>query len=124
MVKSTEESLQKLQFRFAKNGHSKLAEFEVIFPAYFRVVVEPNNMPKSRPVFLIPGIMPPKGTTVDIRYDLDANDEDISLALDRTREFIQTLVEILPTMPWIGLDRQDRSREEKRWKELLSKQSF
>lgn len=119
MVQTSEESLRMLKFQFAKNGHKSLVEFEVTSPTYFRIVVEPNKIPKARNFFL-PSIESPKGTTIDIRFDLDSDEKDTAIALLYARQFITILAEKLPKKPWSGLDRLDIGREERRWKELFS----
>lgn len=118
MVDSSEKSLQKLRYEYVRNGNEKLAEFEITNPAYFRVTVEPNKLPRVRSPILLPGIESPKGTTVDIRLGLDS-DDDPSFAMQLAIRFVQTLIETLPAKPWLGLGRLESGREQKRWIELL-----
>lgn len=114
MVRSSEESLLKLNFQFAKNSSLTVTEFEVAAPVYFRVVVEPNKMPTVKRL-LLPSIEAPKGTTIDIRFDIDSEPEDLEIGMKHARRFIQALVNTLPSKPWTGL----KGREEKRWKGLF-----
>jgi hypothetical protein len=119
MVRVSEESLRKLQLVFLKNGHEKLTEFEVTRPAYFRVVVEPNHIPKSRNFILLPSITAPKGSTLDIRFDVDADSEEISIATQHAKRFLRLLADSLPSKPWVGLGALESRREENKWKSSL-----
>jgi hypothetical protein len=115
LVSASEESLRKMEVEFIKNGHQTLTEFETTGPAYFRIVIEPNKLPKSRN-FFIPSISPPKGSTLDIHFQLDGTDEDFSEATQLVKGFIRLLVDSLPAKPWSGLGTFESGREEKKWK--------
>jgi hypothetical protein len=117
LVKAVDESLQALELSFTRNGHETVTEFEIASPAYFRIVIEPNRMPKSQNL-LIPTITPPKGSTLDIRFDLDSNEDELKIATEQARSFVNLLVDSLPTKPWIGLGTLASRREEKNWKEF------
>ena len=122
LSRASEIALRKLSFDFICNGHESLTEFEVSLPAYFRVVIEPNKIPRTRALF-IPSIEPPLGSTIDIRFDIDSDEEGYLLALQHARMFIHTLLSSLDRKPWEGLKGSEAGREEKRWKELLDEMS-
>lgn len=118
LVSVTEECLSKLDFEYRRNGTSSLAEFEIVTPAYFRVVIEPNKIPKTRNL-LIPSIGSATGSTIEISLGLDPSAEEEVHASEISREFLRSLAESLPIKPWKGLDLRESFREEKRWKEEI-----
>ncbi len=118
MVRTSEEALKQLCLLFVKNGHQTLTEYEVTRPAYFRIVIEPNKIPKSRNLFM-PSISAPKGSTLDVRFGLDSDNEEAHQAAENAKEFLRLLVNSLPSKPWIGLGTLESGREEKRWKSFL-----
>lgn len=117
LVKAADESLRSLGLSFTRNGHETVTEFEISSPAYFRIVIEPSRMPKSQNL-LIPTITPPKGSTVDIRFDLDSSEDELLVATKQARSFVSLLADSLPTKPWTGLGTLASRREEKNWKEF------
>jgi hypothetical protein len=117
-VSTAESCLQELGFDFQRNGTDLLAEFEIVRPAYFRVVIEPNKVPKTWNL-IIPMITPPKGTTIDIRFDLDSTPADVEESSVKVREFLRKLSKALPAEPWKGLGSRESNREEKRWREMM-----
>jgi hypothetical protein len=117
IVRTAESCLMELKFEFQRNGTALLAEFEIVHPVYFRVVVEPNKIPKTWNL-IIPMITAPKGTTVEIRYDLDSTPEEIERSTIKVKQFLRELTKALPVEPWKGLGSRESSREEKRWREL------
>ncbi len=120
VVNSAEACLSKLYFEFQRNGKADLAEFEIIHPAYFRIVIEPDKMPKTRNL-LMPSISPPKGSTIEIRFGLD--DTGQTEASKLARYFLRELIKTLPEKPWNGLGSRESAKEEKRWKEQIEERA-
>ena len=118
LVIASENSLKKLGMTFARSGSNVVTEFEITYPAYFRIVIEPNAIPKSRNL-LVPSIFPPKGSTISIRFDIDSNTSDVIIAKKSAAKFVQSLIEALPTKPWMGLGLLESSRAEKKWKNCI-----
>ncbi len=120
MVHAAEEALERLEFEFIRNGTDILAEFEIMRPTYFRIVVEPNKMPKVRNVLFIPSISAGSGSTIDIRFHTDSEmlGADVSEASINIRRFLKLVVDSLPKKPWNGLER-NWGQEEKRWRSII-----
>ncbi|MGA2875300.1 MAG: hypothetical protein ABSE82_07150 [Nitrososphaerales archaeon] len=118
MVTLAERCLRDLLFVFQRSGTVQLSEFEIIRPAYFRVVIEPNRIPKTWN-FLLPSITAPKGSTIEIRFGTDSTPEEATKASENVREFLRALTKALPEEPWKGLHSRESAREEKRWKEQM-----
>jgi hypothetical protein len=120
MVDATHKSLKELEFEFFKNGTEEVAEFEITRPSYFRIVVEPNKIPKVRNIIL-PSISAPTGSTIDIRFDVDADrfSNEFSDSSANVRLFLRSLLKYLPYEPWRGLER-NWGQEEKRWRNLMT----
>jgi hypothetical protein len=107
-----EQSLTKLGFSFIKNGTELLTEFEINDP-YFRVVIEPSKVPRMHK-FPVYSLAASKGSTVEIRFRLNAQDQELKMATEKARHFIQSLIQDLPVKPWVGLG-GFFNREEKKW---------
>jgi hypothetical protein len=118
VVALAENCLKELQFVFQRNGTSQLTEFEIVHRVYFRVVIEPNKIPKTWNL-LMPSITSPEGCTIDIRFGTDSNLEEVSEASESARMFLRALAKALPVEPWKGLGSRESAREEKRWKEQM-----
>ena len=118
LAKASEKCLQSLHFSFVTNRTLEVVEYEITQPCYFRVVLEPRKDPKVRNLFL-PSITPPSGSTVDIRYDLDADEQSLALAEQSSRNFLRALVSSLPEEPWKSLGFREQGREKRRWQEML-----
>lgn len=113
MVRYVEASLQGLQFQFARNGNKTVAEFEVKTPAYFRIVLRPS--PISRGSMLIPQFEHSEVTAIQVKFGVDASDDERSVALRQARRFIGVLMDDLPDSSWAGLGLLGSRREKKRW---------
>ncbi|MGI0085521.1 MAG: hypothetical protein ACREBQ_10605, partial [Nitrososphaerales archaeon] len=118
LSEKTEGCLGKLQFQFIRNGTTSLVEYEIVKPCYFRIVIEPRK-DLSVHNFLLPSISAKKGSTIDVRFDIDSDYESLKGSMERARLFLRSLVESLPEAPWKGLGIRDRGNEERRWKEAL-----
>jgi hypothetical protein len=119
IVRAAESSLRELKFEFHRNGTAILAEFEIVHPVYFRVVVEPNKIPKTWNL-IMPMISAPKGTTLEIRHDLDSTTEEVERSMVWVKQFLTILTKALRVEPWKGLGSRESAREEKRWRELIN----
>ncbi|MHB8567793.1 MAG: hypothetical protein ACYC7D_11160 [Nitrososphaerales archaeon] len=119
LVTAAESSLNKLEYRFIRNESSELVEFEITAPAYFRVVIEPRKDPEVHN-FILPSIKKASGSTVDLRFALDAGEHDLKVSNEIALRFLQRLVDSLSTKPWEGLRMRESGRERKRWKSALN----
>jgi len=120
MVGSVQESIQRLQYEYEESGSGAVAEFEVKAPVYFRVVVEQNPSPDER-ALLIPALDRPEGTTLQVRFGVDASEEEQASGMPYVDRFIRTLVECLPASPWSGMGLRGGYREKKRWNQLIER---
>ena len=118
MVESAEESIQRLGFEHLRSGNKTIAEFEVKAPIYFRVVVEQNPLPDER-WLLIPALNRPEGTTLEIRFGIDASEEEQTSGMKYVGQFLRTLVEALPASPWARMGLRRGRGEKKRWNQLM-----
>jgi len=113
-----ESCLRELPFVYQRNGTNQVTEFEIVRPAYFRVVIEPDRTPKTWNLFM-PSIKAPTGSTVDIRLGLDSTPEETKAASEGVKTFLRALVKGMPVEPWKGLSAQVSSKQEKKWKEQM-----
>ncbi|MHB1908103.1 MAG: hypothetical protein ACYCQJ_04420 [Nitrososphaerales archaeon] len=120
MVRETSECLKKLDVEYVTNGHDFITEFEVTQPAYFRLVLEPNKIPKVRSLAIMQSISAPTGSTLEIRFGLDDEPDQVSLASSNVIRFLRLLIESLPKKPWMGLGMMESGSEEKKWKQWLA----
>jgi len=118
MVESAQDSIQELQFEYVRSGNNTIAEFEVKAPIYFRVVIEQNPLPDERRL-LIPALSRPEGTTLEIRFGIDASEEEQTSGMKYIGRFLRTLVDALPASPWAGIGWWRSRREKKRWNQLM-----
>ena len=117
LVAASERCLKELPLVFQKNGTDRVSEFEIVHPVYFRILIEPNKVPKTRNL-LMPSISPPVGSTIEITYGLESDPEDQIKASESARVFLRSLTKAMPE-PWRGLSGGESAKEEKRWKEQL-----
>lgn len=115
-VKATEECLRKLELTYVKNGNDKLAEFE-IGERFFRIVVEPSKMPQVHN-FPVRSLSLPKGSTIEIRFDIDLGEGDLRIATEQAKLFVEKLINELPVKPWNGLG-GFLNREERNWRNFV-----
>ena len=113
-----EKCLSSLGYEFIRNGISDLVEYEILKPAYFRVVIEKRKDPEVGNM-LLPSIKAAKGSTIDVRFSADHPESHNHEARLCARSFIKSLVDELPAPPWEGLRFRESGREKKRWKEVL-----
>jgi len=125
MQTKSEESLKQLGFMFIRNSTVRLVEFEINEPSYFRVVVEKRNDPRVRNIMLIlpPDISSSKGSTVDVRFDLDQDSRKRALAEEHAKNFLKKLLASLPAEPWHGLGFRESRKEKKKWSLFASEVS-
>ena len=119
LLDSTEKCLSTLQFEFLQHKTRDVAEFEIVKPHYFRVVLERRKDPEVSN-FILPSIKAAKGTCVDIWLDTDQAQEVKLEAFENAREFLKSLVASLPVEPWIGLRFRESGREKKRWVQIMA----
>ena len=117
MVLQTSECLKKLDVEYVTNGHDSITEFEVTQPVYFRLVLEPNKIPKVRSFAILQSISAPTGSTLEIRFGLDDEPDQVSLASSNVIRFLRLLIASLPKKPWTGLGLMESGNEEKKWKQ-------
>jgi len=120
MVECVQESIQKLQFEYERSGSGTIVEFEVKGPVYFRVVTEKNPSPDER-ALLIPALDRPEGTTLQVRFGVNASEEEQASGMPYVDRFIKTLAECLPASPWSGMGLRGSHREKKRWNQLIKR---
>ncbi len=120
MQSKSEESLRELGFVFIRNNTSRLVEFEINEPSYFRVLVEKRDDPKVRNIMFIlpPQISASKGSIIDVRFDLDQDSQRRSIAETSVRNFLKKLLSSLPSEPWEGLGFRESKKEKQKWVEL------
>ncbi|HKW05203.1 MAG TPA: hypothetical protein VJN71_07900 [Nitrososphaerales archaeon] len=118
LAKKSEECLNKLHFQFIHNGTPSVSEYEILKPQYFRVVIEGRSEVSVHNIIL-PSIDKKKGSTIDIRFDIDSDEKTIQLSKEQAKAFLKNLVQNLPDKPWKGLGFREEGKEEKKWKEWL-----
>ena len=113
-----EKCLSSLRYEFIRNGVSDLAEYEILKPSYFRIVIEKR---KDLEVgnMLLPSIKQAKGSTVEIRFSSDHSERHNQEARMCAQSFVNLMVKELPVPPWEGLRFRESGREKRRWKEVL-----
>jgi hypothetical protein len=116
-VAAAEKSLQELEFSYIKNHTDSLTEFEMNSPPYFRIVIEPNRSAKVRN-FPMYELTSSKGVLVGIHFGVDDSREEQRMAGNRAKPFVKSLLQNLPTKPWIGMDGIFSHRIESSWKEF------
>jgi len=107
-----------LQLEYVRSGSKTIAEFEIKAPIYFRVVVEQNPLPDVR-WLLIPALDRPEGTTLEIRFGIDASEEERTSGMKYVGQFLRTLVEALPASPWERMGLRRSRGEKKKWNQLM-----
>ncbi len=118
LAEKIERCLSDLHFQFIRNGTASLIEYEIVRPCYFRIVIEPRK-DLSVHNFIMPSISAKKGSTIDLRFDIDSDDASIKNSKVSARLFLRSLVESLPEEPWKRLGFREKGAEERRWKEAL-----
>ena len=118
LAEKTERCLSDLHFQFIRNGTASLIEYEIVKPSYFRIVIEPRK-DLSAHNFFMPSISAKKGSTIDLRFDIDSDEASVRASMESARIFLRNLVQNLPEQPWKGLGFREKGTEERRWKEAL-----
>jgi hypothetical protein len=118
LAEKSEECLNKLSFQFIRNGTPSVFEYEILKPQYFRLVIEGRNEVSVHNITL-PSIDKKKGSTIDVRFDIDSDEKTIQTSKELAKAFLKSLVQSLPDKPWKGLGFRERGKEEKKWKEWL-----
>lgn len=118
LAEKSEECLNKLHFQFIHNKTSSVSEYEILKPQYFRVVIEGRNEVSVHNIIL-PSIDKKKGSTIDVRFDIDSDEKTIQASKELAKVFLKSLVQNLPDKPWKGLGFREGGKEEKKWKEWL-----
>ena len=119
LVSATESSLKKLGMTYTLNGTQNLAEFEVYSQFYFRIVIESRSDPVIHSNPILPSISKAKGCNVDLRFSLDANEEEILEATRAAASVLREVVSMLGKEPWSDLGYRESGREKKKWLKFL-----
>ncbi len=118
MCATTESCLRKMGFHFIQNKTKDLMEFEVETPACFRIVIQRRNDPEVGN-FIMPSIKIARGTFLDIWLCGDEDEHRSTECRAYARQFLISLVSLLPEFPWEGLKFQESRRARKKWKDAL-----
>ncbi len=118
-VKATESSLTKLGIAHTRNRTQNLVEFEIDSPVYFRIVIESRSDPVIHNNPILPSISKAKGSNVDLRFGLDANEEETLEATRAAGSVMREVVSMLGKEPWSDLGYRQSGREKKKWLKFL-----
>ena len=123
LVRATEGSLKKLGMTYTRNGTQSIAEFEVDAQVYFRIVIESRSDPVIHNNPILPSISKAKGCNVDMRFGLDADEEETLEATRAAASVIRELVPMLNKEPWADLGYRESGREKRKWSKFLHEAS-
>jgi hypothetical protein len=113
-VEKTEDSLKRLDYKFLRHGASRIVEFEITDPHYFRIVIE--SISDEGPQRF--SILPPESKdflAFELRFEGDHQIASPEESRAAARKFLASLIELLPRKPWDGLGPLRSRREKKKW---------
>ena len=97
--KLIEKCLTDLHFQFIANRADGLVEYEIPAPNYFRVLVERRTDAEVHNYLILPSIHAAKGCTIDLRFSLDQNKDQETLAKSDATRLLKALLASLPGNP-------------------------